>query len=276
MNEPENGREKDVPQRSAVAPPIWSERFRIKSYDVDFRRRASLESLCRYFLEAAWNHAEALGAGFAELASRNRLWVLSRLLVEVKEYPRWTEPVHLRTWARPAQSLFAMRDFEFQDSSGRPFAGGSSAWLVLDEKRRRPQRLDELLLKVGTAQAHGASRDPQKLNRDPGPDSLIPARGHPEAEINFQARYSDEDLNGHVNSVRYVRWLLDAYPLEWHKEYLADAVELNFLGECKTGDRLKLVTKSRSPGQFCHEIFKIEGQEVLRGMLSWGATREAG
>ena len=61
--------------------PVWTERLRVCSYDVDFTRRATSVSLCRYFLEAAWNHAEALGVGFSHLQQQGRYWVLSRLVL---------------------------------------------------------------------------------------------------------------------------------------------------------------------------------------------------
>src|SRR6266853_1068928 len=91
---------------------VWTEQLRIHSYEVDFNQRATLESLCRLFLEAAWSHAEHLGVGFQQLASQKKFWVLSRMAVEVGQYPAWGEAVTLATWPREAVSLFAIRDFE--------------------------------------------------------------------------------------------------------------------------------------------------------------------
>jgi len=63
---------------------IWREPLKARSYDVDFAKRARTEAICRWFLEAAWNHAEQLGVGYNELSRQNRLWVLSRLLVQIQ------------------------------------------------------------------------------------------------------------------------------------------------------------------------------------------------
>src|SRR6266702_8253653 len=101
-----------------VDPGIWTENFKIHSYEVGLSRRATLETVCRYFQEAAWNHAEALGVGYSQLQRQNKIWVLSRLLVKVEHYPRWAETVTIRTWPRAAKSIFAMRDFEVFDSVG--------------------------------------------------------------------------------------------------------------------------------------------------------------
>lgn len=66
--------------------PIWTEPLQIRSYDVDFSRHATSSSLCRHFLEAAWNHAEALGVGFDRLAAEGKFWVLSRLRMELDHF----------------------------------------------------------------------------------------------------------------------------------------------------------------------------------------------
>src|SRR5712691_7393571 len=59
-------------------PAIWRGDFRVHSYEVDFKQSATLECLCRYFQEAAWNHAEELGVGYQRLQAENKIWVLSR------------------------------------------------------------------------------------------------------------------------------------------------------------------------------------------------------
>jgi hypothetical protein len=73
---------------SAEDSDVWIEQLRIHSYEVDFNQRGSLESLCRLFLEGAWNRAEHLGVGFHQLASQKKFWVLSRMAVEVEQFPR--------------------------------------------------------------------------------------------------------------------------------------------------------------------------------------------
>jgi hypothetical protein len=56
---------------------------------VDATGRVTSLALLRYFLEAAWNHAEALGAGFSSLRDAGKFWVLGRLRSEVQKYPVW-------------------------------------------------------------------------------------------------------------------------------------------------------------------------------------------
>src|SRR5438552_4392062 len=44
------------PQELAQDSAVWIETFRAHSYEVDLKKAVTLESLCRHFQEAAWNH----------------------------------------------------------------------------------------------------------------------------------------------------------------------------------------------------------------------------
>lgn len=242
-------------------PLCWAENFRLHSYEVDFRRQASVETVCRFFLEAAWNHAEALGFGFRHLAGQGKVWVLSRLLVEVDKYPRWGETVTVRTWPKPSKSVFAMRDFQLSASSGEVMGCGSSAWLVLDAQTRRPQRPERVLAHLAVVPTGRATqRDPEKL------PELHAGHRLP----SFPVLYSDLDVNNHVNSGRYVRWMLDSYPAEFHAYHSVSRLEVNYLGETHGGERLFLTTDPATPDGHGHSLFKeASGQEVCRAWFHW-------
>lgn len=245
---------------------VWTEQLRICSYDVDFTCRATSASLCRYFLEAAWNHAEALGVGFSHLGRQGKFWVLSRLLLEVQHYPAWGSAATLRTWPRPAKSAFAMRDFEIADATGTRIAAGSSAWLVLDAASKRPQRPHRVLPGLsGWGGQAALGRDPEKL------------ADHEPRDVVFSAtvRYTDIDVNRHVNSIRYIGWLLDAYPFGFHRDHGVRVLEVNYLGETLEGEILSVRTRQTGPTAYCHSLAKPGGVEVCRARLEWGEAPTA-
>ncbi|MCL4181496.1 MAG: hypothetical protein KJ072_27630 [Verrucomicrobia bacterium] len=243
---------------------IWTEPLKIRSYDVDFTRRATSASLCRYFLEAAWNHAEALGVGFQHLGRQGKFWVLSRLRIEVRRAPEWGSEARLQTWPRATKALFAMRDFKVTDDTETTLAAGSSAWLVLDATSKRPQRLNVLL--AGLAGLDGKAvlgRDPEKLADDQEGDEVFCVK----------VRYADIDVNRHVNSGRYIEWMLDAYPLEFHRQHLLRVLEINFLSETLEGEVVSVRTWEAGAGAYGHSLRKSGGGEICRARLEWEETR---
>lgn len=246
--------------------PLWTELLRIRSFDVDSTRHATLISLYRYFLDAAWNHAEALGIGFEYLQTQNRFWVLSRLLLEVKDYPLWGSVITLRTWPRLVKTVFAMRDFEILDKDGVRIAAGSSAWLVLDAASKRPQRVNKLAAAMPNLSEHAAlGRDPEKLSDLDGWDEVYSA----------PVRYTDIDVNRHVNASQYVGRILDAYPAGFLGHHSACRLEVNYVGETLEGETLSVRTRRTADGVFQHSLTKADGTEVCRARLNW-QTRASG
>ncbi len=251
-------------QPPACSAAVWSESACVHSYEADFQGWASLESLCRFFQEAAWKHAEALGVGYHHLARRNELWVLARLRVEIKRLPRWGETFTIQTWPRAAKSVFAMRDFEMLDGSGARLAAGSSAWLVLDATTRKPRRSDKLLSSIcSLAERRALSQDPAKLAPTASP------AGSP-CIVERAVRYSDLDVNNHVTSSRYIGWLLDTYPLDFLRAHIPARLEVNYLDETHAGAVLRVRSLEMTPLEYDHSILKSPGAElVCLARLGW-------
>jgi acyl-ACP thioesterase len=242
---------------------IWREEIRIRSYEVDFARQATLEGLCRLFLEAAWNHAEALGAGFGHLVAQNRFWVLVRLRILVDRYPRWGDDFVLSTWPRAGKGIFALREFELTDREGDLFVAGSSAWVVLDGTTKKPQRIEKMLDAIRTGPDRCAMG--QELGKVP------PCRGP--TRVTRGVQYTDIDLNGHVNSGRYLAWLMDSYSFEFHQKYQVRSFEINYTGETKGTETVSIRSHEDSDGLWSHSIVSATELEVCRARVFW-APRE--
>jgi acyl-ACP thioesterase len=186
--------------------------------------------------------------------------VLSRLLLIVEVYPRWGESVLLKTWPRPPKSIFALRDFELFNTGGVRMLGGSSAWLVLDTATRRPQRLERVV---------GGIRplpDRMALGEDP---AKVPVDGTGPATLSTAVHYSDLDVNSHVNSARYIRWLLDSYPLDFHRAHSLRRLEINYVGETLGGETVSIHSQPTGPLCFSHVLTKTGQVEVCRARLEW-------
>jgi acyl-ACP thioesterase len=253
---------------SALPPQVWTESFKVHSYEVDFSQKATLTTLCRYFQEAAWNHAELLGVGYNRLQNDQKLWVLSRLLLKVGGYPHWAESVSVTTWPRSARSVFAMRDFRISNNAKETLVAGTSAWLVLDAATRKPIRADKFL-------SHFADLSEEKaLERDPEKLTGCNASEVGTQATNAVANYSDIDVNGHVTYAWYIGCVLDAYPVKFLEEHVPNLLEVNYLGETGCGELVSIVSKESASAEYIHSILKSEsGEEVCRIKVAWSLNR---
>lgn len=241
----------------------WEDGYLVSFYEVDAKNRVFLPSLWKYLQETAWNHAHHIGIGYSDLARNDYFWVLSRLAVEIEAYPGWGDKIRVKTWLSGNSRLFAYRDFSILQADGREIGGAKSAWVVLNLKSRKPQRIEPFLEGlIPIPDPHGAEAKLDKL----------PPSSHAETETLFTARYSDLDMHQHVNNSRYIEWVLDSYPLEINQTHQVAAFEMNFLAESNCGDELSIRSeqqKDPSP-TFLHTMVRKEnGQELCRARVRW-------
>jgi medium-chain acyl-[acyl-carrier-protein] hydrolase len=217
----------------------------ICSYDIDPQLTARLPVLCGFMQEAAYHHAEHLDLGHSQLLQKNLGWVLARQRIEVTRLPKWGETVKLRTWPSGRDRLFFYRDFEIKDGDGKRILLASTAWFVIDmAKRERVSSdfyLDIDLPEVGTKVFS------EKLGRLKGCGC-----GNGES---VAVNYGDLDMNGHVNNVRYIEWVLNRIPLDFHQAHRIQSLEVNYLAEAVYGHVVSICTTEPEPGRFNHGIF---------------------
>ncbi len=174
--------------------------------ETDARGLLSLPSFFALFQEAALLHAERLGFGETYCEREGRLWVLSRLLLEIDSLPSHREEILLETWPKRPQGPFANRDFQLIGSDGQIHARATSMWLLLDSSTMRPVRPQSVF-------ADFPFDELGEVIAGTAPKVSADGEGR-ESELNVTVRYSDLDQNNHVNNTRYVRWFLDCYTPE--------------------------------------------------------------
>jgi medium-chain acyl-[acyl-carrier-protein] hydrolase len=209
---------------------LWEDKYRITTYHTGPNSKASLTSLCNFFQETAWQHANYSKLGYYDLKEKGYMWILSRLRVVIYRYPDWNEEIKVLTWPKSAERLFAYRDFEIRSKNDSVLACATSGWLILDVKTRRPQRMSNFLGKMEFLESQNALEDSlKKLSVDVE-----------ERKESFLIQYSHLDLNNHVNNVKYIEWILNGHPPEILSNFQVSDFRIDFLGELKLGDVVNL------------------------------------
>jgi acyl-ACP thioesterase len=76
------------------------------------------------------------------------------------------------------------------------------------------------------------------------------------------AKYSDIDINGHVNSIRYIEHILDLFPIELYKTKRIRRFEMAYVAESYFGDELSFFCDEVNANEFHVEV-KKNGNEVV-------------
>jgi len=243
-------------------PDIWEETLPITASMVNHQRRCRLDALCNVLQEIAGRHANALKVGFFDMQREQLFWALSRLRVQLHHTPSWQERIRIRTWVHRMRGPLSFRNFSFYGPNDQVLGSASTLWTSVHAVERKPTRLPftDFPIRADDLPECG---EPERLH--------IPAQV--ERETTYTVRYSDIDMIGHVNNVRYLSWLIDTYGT-YNLDHQPVQVDLNYLGETKLGASVLLqrFQDTEVDHTMHHRIIHAgEDKEVLRASIRWEA-----
>ncbi|KAL8189647.1 hypothetical protein R6Q57_029213 [Mikania cordata] len=93
----------------------------------------------------------------------------------------------------------------------------------------------------------------------------------------LMTKWSDLDVNGHANNVKYTRWILESVPNSIMKYYEIASMTLEYHQECKNDCKLKsLISIFRNDNDGsnqvdCNHMLRLEdgGNMIMKGWSRW-------
>lgn len=247
-----------VLKKSDVMKNVLSRVFSISSYDLNPRGAARLTTMANFFQEMAYQHANQLGFGYDDLKEKETYWVLVRMKIRMDRYPLWDEKVEVETWHRGMDRIFGVRDFRVRDSAGEQMGVASSAWLILDARTRRPVRTTDEVLHHSKGEESVFGEGLEKIVL---PDSLEHLADH-------RVLFSDVDIVGHVNNVKYMEWCIDTALTGEQPAREIHEIEINFTHEALLGDDIEITGKLDLSGESFFLARRIgDEKEIFRTRL---------
>lgn len=253
-------------QSSPGSYRVWRDRDPVGPHDTDLHGRLAIPALVRRLQAAAVAHATALGVGFDEMSAAGLAWMLHRLRVVISSRPPIGRGVVVETWPSGRGPLRAFREFRVHDDASRPVAHASSIWIVLDVARRRATKVPAFVASIGTGpgiEGFAWGERPAGVAASVSPALSVPVLR------------SDLDVNGHVNHVRLVSWLLDAVPDAFDEAGLVE-LDVLFVAERGAGGRVDVrvvddeTAEPASDGRrFEHALHGDDGRELVRAATVW-------
>lgn len=235
--------------------------FIAEPFHVDFTGRLTLGVLGNHLLNCAGFHATDRGFGIATLNEDNYTWVLSRLAIELEEMPYQYEKFTVQTWVENVYRLFTDRNFALLDKDGKKIGYARSVWAMINLNTRKPA---DLLALHGGSIVDYVCDEPCPIGK---PSRIKVASCEPAATLT--AKYSDIDINGHVNSIRYIEHILDLFPIEKYRAKRIRRFEMAYVAESYYGDELSFFMDDAGEDVYQVEVRKNGGEVVCRSKVEF-------
>lgn len=239
---------------------IGSYKFIAEPFHVDFNGRLTMGVLGNHLLNCAGFHASERGFGIATLNEDNYTWVLSRLAIDLEEMPYQYEEFTVQTWVENVYRLFTDRNFAIIDKDGKKIGYARSVWAMINLNTRKPA---DLLTLHGGSIVDYVCDEPCPIEK---PSRIKVATDQPCAKLT--AKYSDIDINGHVNSIRYIEHILDLFPIDLYKSKRIQRFEMAYVAESYYGDELSF-EEEVSENEYHVEIKKNGSEVVCRAKVKF-------
>ena len=240
---------------------VGSFKFHIESYVCDFTEKATITVMSRFLLDAASIHAQQRGFGYEQISRDNLVWVLSRLSIQIDEYPDHNQDLTVETWIEVVSRFFTQRCFCFINQSGKVIGYARTIWAAIDMQTRRPIDIPawrpDMLQYV----------EPEKLCPIEKMNKIYPVEGI-DSCMGYTVRYSDIDINKHMNSAKYIEHVVNIFDLNVFSEKFIHIFEIVFLAEGMFGDKLKLYKQNMPENEYVIDTKKGE-ESVCRCRIIW-------
>lgn len=249
------------------SPLSFEHAYHIRSYEPQQDGCVSITAICDHMQDIASRHADSLGFGYEDLQRTGHFWMLARAHLVMDRLPQFGETCLLRTWPSGNERLVACRDFLIFDADGL-IGRATSNWVAVDLESHRARNPNEVLDSRHIPDTERALTMPGKA-----------VRRLKEGEFStpITARRSDQDINNHVNSVRYGEFCLEAMPESWIQDRQCLAVDIQFRNESYAGDTYASACSMDGTDMDMETVLHSltrdgDGKEIVR-MRSWWKER---
>ena len=215
---------------------MYSQKFTVLSTDIDNNLEIRLSAFLRYMQDVATEHANRLKIGHKELLERRLIWVIVRMDLNINRLPRVDEEFIVSTHPGEMTSLTFPRYFEVYDKHHHLLVSAASIWLIINYDTRK------IVLKP-----FGDKVVPGESDVD---DISLPNKINESASIKVgerKTRYSELDMNGHINNTHYFDYVLDTHESTFYKKNKIAFFSINFDKEIKDGEVVELYSNQSNP-----------------------------
>ncbi|MBQ3291259.1 MAG: hypothetical protein IJH43_02630 [Mogibacterium sp.] len=212
---------------------VYEKKILIRSEQVDMSRRLRISELFRIMEEASIAHTEELGCTRHKTLDRGLLWVIARQSAEISELPYYDDEIVIRSWQGNMLQMFFPRIYEIY-KEGRCIIRGYAFWTLIDEESRDLVMPEDYDISIPSR-----------------PDSeefylqavVIPKGAEPVMSRDLRVRFSQVDINGHMNNTRYFDIIDDVTkedPAKAAQETVPKSILANYVSELTLGENFTL------------------------------------
>ncbi len=234
---------------------VFTADFKIFADDVDANKKVKINSILNFLQNTAWSHYNEFEKRYGTILPEKNMWAIIKIRLKMHKIPEWEDNIKVKTWATGIERLFTYRNFEILDEKNNVIGISTFKWVILDVLKKRPVKPDVFLNRFHFNETEKFFEMERKINPVSQPEFISCKK----------VGYTDIDVNKHVNSVKYIEWVLDAVNYDLIKDKKFNELEIDFLSETFAGEEIKISVENarKNPLELIGELNKEKSNEIV-------------
>lgn len=230
------------------------EEFTVRTYEIDSHKLMTPPAILNLMHEAAMQNVIKMKVSVWDLEPHQISWVLMRMDLKIIRLPQLGEQISVCTYPAGFEKFFTYRDYLIFDSKGERIAYSSSTWVLMDTVARKLRRIPPFLLDMPMPKAADClARIRHKL----------PPFDTSDQDRVFKANWYDLDFNEHLNSVVFVKWMLQSMDAEVLSTQSLAEIDIQYHSECRWKEEVKSEVKQVEKSVYLHRLLRIKDEKPL-------------
>ena len=232
---------------------VYTQTYEIKDNMVDCQGCLKPSQILFIAQDMGGRHCRELTLSYDDMASRGLFWAVSRHRVQITRLPKSGETLRVETWAMPTTAAAYPRSVVAYDEAGKECFRSITLWVIMTLDTRKMISPSKSGIQVA-----GVVRGLELAS----PRGLVPRD-----MLNSSPRrvcYTDIDRNGHMNNTRYMEWVDDLFPSDFHRSHTLKELLVCYLSESREGQTLDLRYDMEDDGCLRVDAYRKEENEDHR------------
>lgn len=218
-----------------MKPNFIEKTYNLRLSDFDRYNRIHPASVLDLFQDMAGAHATILGISGIDLLKKNQCWMLTRIRYEVVQQPKLYQRVVVKTWPIESRRVELDRDYLICDTDGNILIKGTSQWVVMDiTDRFSPKLVPARDFELGLNEYITERTFERAFTR-----TVYNSISSDEPYL-CRSGYTDLDMNGHVNNIKYASFALNAISKDLKNDFEIVGFRIDYTKEVLEGQILRI------------------------------------
>lgn len=227
----------------------YQENYNVKFHDTDVNEVVSVSNILKLMQETSMRHMKARKPSYEELFNDKKAFILSNIRLEIYNPIYAYEDVVAKTWACPSRGFSFLRSYSIE-RNGEIMAEANTTWALVSTEARKLYKVTDIDLSNYDTEEQLELENPIRIR--------IPTEAQLSLIGEYTVRYTDTDLNGHMNNTNYPDMLINC--MANPEKIRIKSIAISFLSDIKRGESVKIYT------------VKIDGKHYFRSIKEDGST----